>query len=141
MSVRPDVASVMTRNPQTIQPGAYINSAKVVLETYEIQQLPVIEEGKVVGLLTIRDIQCADKMGIDTTIGSDATVADIFNPEVHFVEEDEALDEVLVYMALEKIEAVLIMNGTNLEGIFTVADACTYGADLIRRGLQVADVA
>jgi len=132
---RPDMASVMTRHPQTIQISAYINSAKVVLDRYGIQQLPVLDGNRVVGLLSDRDIERAENLGIDTSIGSDVTVGDIQNPMVYVVDPAEALDDVLVYMGLEHIDAALVMTGDKLDGIFTFADACSYCATLIRQGL------
>jgi len=135
MANRPDMASVMTRHPQTIQVSAYINSAKVVLDRYGIQQLPVIDGNRVVGLLSDRDIERAEHLGLDTSIGSDVSVGDICNPMVYVVEPTEALDDVLVYMGLEHIDAALIMSGDRLDGIFTFADACSYCATLIRQNL------
>lgn len=136
MENRPDMASVMTRYPQTIQVSAYINSAKVILERYGIQQLPVLDGERVAGLLSMRDIERAEHMGLDTSIGSDVTVGDVCDPKVYAVEASELLDDVLVYMGLERIEAALVMQGDRLDGIFTVADACNFCATLIRRTAQ-----
>lgn len=135
MANRPDMASVMTRYPQTIQVNAYINSAKVVLDRYGIQQLPVMDGNRIVGLLSDRDIERAENLGLDTSIGSDVSVGDICNPMVYVVETTEALDDVLVYMGLEHIDAALVMTGDRLDGIFTFADACNYCATLIRQNL------
>ncbi len=129
---RPDIVSVMTRNPQTIQASAYLNSAKVVLNQYDIQQLPVLDNTQITGIISVRDIERAEAIGVDTSIGSEVTVGDICNTNIYAVTGDEMLDDVLVYMALEHIDAALITTGDRLDGIFTVGDACNYCADLIR---------
>src|SRR3990170_6632040 len=50
------IALIMTRNPVTISPGKSIaEAARVILEN-NIRRLPVVEDSKLLGILTIADI-------------------------------------------------------------------------------------
>lgn len=133
MDSRPAISSVMTTHPHSIQKDAYLNSAKVMLTQYEIQQLPVMDGRQVVGVISVADLARAEAMGVDSSIGSEARVDDVYNHRVYAVGPDEFLDDVLVYMGMAHIDATLVMAHDQLVGIFTVSDACRHYAGLIRQ--------
>jgi len=47
---------VMTKNPRTIGPDATLEEAAVLLRDYHIGSLPVVENGKLIGIITESDI-------------------------------------------------------------------------------------
>lgn len=50
-----DLAAVMTRNPQTIAPDDGFTSALQMMHDGGYRHLPVVEEGRVVGIVSVRD--------------------------------------------------------------------------------------
>lgn len=50
------VEEVMVTNVHTIGPGADIFEALSTMRQYDIRHLPVVEEGELLGLLTLKDI-------------------------------------------------------------------------------------
>jgi acetoin utilization protein AcuB len=46
----------MTADPMTIAPDAPLVDAAKVLETYRISSLPVVDEQRLVGVLTVTDL-------------------------------------------------------------------------------------
>lgn len=50
------VKEVMTKNPITVTPDTTIEEAAVIMRDNEISGLPVVEDGKVVGIVTETDI-------------------------------------------------------------------------------------
>ncbi|MGQ9780048.1 MAG: CBS and ACT domain-containing protein [Bacillota bacterium] len=50
------VKDVMTKNPKTIAPEATLEEAAVLMRDYKIGALPVVEDGKLVGIITESDI-------------------------------------------------------------------------------------
>jgi len=50
------IANVMTRNPITLPPTAQVAKAARILIEYKIGGLPVLDEGKLVGIITATDL-------------------------------------------------------------------------------------
>ncbi len=53
------VGSVMTREPQTVSPGTPLHEAVTLLRTGKLGCLPVVEDGKLVGIITKDDMLAA----------------------------------------------------------------------------------
>ena len=52
------VEACMTRDPKTVSPETYLDEAAQIMESAAIHRLPVVEEGKLVGVLSLKDIAC-----------------------------------------------------------------------------------
>lgn len=50
------VAGVMTANPVTIGPGDHANDALDLMRTHGFRHLPVVEGGRPVGMVSVRDL-------------------------------------------------------------------------------------
>jgi CBS domain-containing protein len=50
------VGDFMTRNPETIEPGESTEQAAVLMIHGGFRHLPVVDAGRVVGILSIRDL-------------------------------------------------------------------------------------
>jgi acetoin utilization protein AcuB len=50
------VTAAMTADPMTIAPDAPLVEAAMVLETYRISSMPVVDDGRLVGILTVTDV-------------------------------------------------------------------------------------
>jgi acetoin utilization protein AcuB len=46
----------MTADPMTVAPEAPLVNAAKILETYRISSLPVVEQSRLVGMLTVTDL-------------------------------------------------------------------------------------
>ena len=55
------VAALMTKKLVTVPPGVAVDQAKHLLHQHRIEKLLVVEDGKLVGLITIKDILQADR--------------------------------------------------------------------------------
>jgi predicted transcriptional regulator len=63
------IALLMTRNPVVVGPGATVIEASKLLVEHGIRRLPVVEDGKLVGMVTIADIiEVVSEMGINEKI-------------------------------------------------------------------------
>src|ERR671933_889995 len=54
------VADVMTRNPETAEPDENLEQAKLVMLHGGFRHLPVVEDRRVVGVLSMRDLLAPD---------------------------------------------------------------------------------
>ena len=50
------IYDLMTQDPISVPPGTTLKEAAQLLATHNIQSLPIVEGGKVVGIVTIRDL-------------------------------------------------------------------------------------
>lgn len=128
----PAVRSVMTPFPYTIDVDEGIGRAKAMLAEHDIRHLPVTKQGRLVGVITERDIRRA----LDPVFGlpseDELTVRHIFIREAYIVKSTEPLDSVLLGMAARRVGSALIVKGEKLAGIFTVTDACRSFGEFLR---------
>lgn len=69
-STRASVRDIMTRDIRTVDGQRTIKDAAKIMATHLIRRLPVVERGKLVGIITIDDIMKAEKIGEDTRLYS-----------------------------------------------------------------------
>ena len=53
------VKACMTKNVQSIGPSANLNDAAKLMEQFAVHRLPVVENGRLVGVLSLKDIAVA----------------------------------------------------------------------------------
>jgi CBS domain-containing protein len=64
------VREVMTTDLKTVHPEKSIKDAARLMAAHVIRRLPVVEGGKLVGIISIEDIMRAEKVGEDASIYS-----------------------------------------------------------------------
>jgi len=109
--------SGILRDPITISPNATVRQVKTLSEQHGISGFPVVEGGRVVGIVTGRDLRFETRM--------DAAVRDIMTPRDRLitVREGASLDEGKALMHQHKLERVLVVNDAfELRGLMTVKD-------------------
>jgi len=57
------VEGCMTRDPKTTHPDAELPDAAAVMEQAAVHRLPVVEQGRVVGVLSLKDVAVAARKG------------------------------------------------------------------------------
>lgn len=128
----PSMSRYMTRQPWTIRKGATMSQAHELMRAHRIRHLPVLEAGKLVGVVSDRDLHL-----IETLPGGDpdeVTVEDAMTEEVYAVRPDDPVDAVVERMADHKYGSAIVMNQRGIvEGIFTTTDALQVLADVLRR--------
>lgn len=56
------VSNIMTRKPVTVTPETSVKEASKLMSEHQIRRLPVIEEGKLVGIVAIGDLAVRNKL-------------------------------------------------------------------------------
>ena len=93
------VKNWMTRNPITVEPEMGVKTAFLLLKKHRIRQLPVVEEGVLIGIVTDRDFRKPELP--DSFFSWDEVykledrfrVGDIMTMEVINVTEDTPIEE------------------------------------------------
>lgn len=125
----PTIAQYMTRQPWTIRRGAKLSHARAVMREHRIRHLPVLEGGKLVGIISERDLLLMDRLG-----EADVDVEEAMTVDVYAVAGTEPVDEIVEQMAAHKYGSVVVVNRRgNVEGIFTVVDGMQVLVDVLRR--------
>ncbi len=111
------ISELMTHNPQTIGCDQRLDVALAMMRALEIRHLPVLEDGKLVGLLTDGDVPA----GPDASLT--ARVSERMRPGPYTVAPDTSLDEVAEMFATCKFEvAFVVAPGDHVLGVFTTVD-------------------
>lgn len=111
----------MTVMPHTIGFDQPLVKALKMMREYQIRHLPVLEGGKLVGVLSERDIRLVESLK-DVNI-DEVTVSEAYTPEPYVTASDTGLDEVCQTMVDRKYGCALIVDDHKLTGIFTWMDA------------------
>jgi acetoin utilization protein AcuB len=116
------IADFMTRQPWTVLLDDSLAVARRMIAEREIRHLPVLDGRRVVGMVTERELAGAfDRMG---------TVADVMVP-AHRVDAETPFGDVLDAMTTNRWDAVVVLGGEHVEGIFTETDAVRVLRDLV----------
>ena len=104
-----------------------------MMREHAIRHLPVLHGGKLVGLLTDRDLHLVESLaGVDPT---KVKVEDAMSTVVYSVGPDTPLDEVVSTMGEHKYGSAVIMQNEKVVGIFTTVDVCRALAELLQTRL------
>jgi IMP dehydrogenase len=109
--------SGVLRDPVVITPQTTIRQVMKLSDDLGISGFPVLEAGRVVGIVTGRDLRFETRM--------DAPVRDIMTPRERLitVREDATIEDGKALMHRHKLERVLVVNGAfELCGLMTVKD-------------------
>ena len=125
------VGDVMTRGPWVVDDDAPLRQARHLMVDREIHHLPVVQRGRLVGVLSDRDL----KRALDPDLGlppeDELFVRDVCVFDAYTVPPEEPLERVLREMAARHIGSVLVTDGAGLVGILTASDACRLFADFL----------
>jgi len=109
--------SGVLRDPITISPGVPVRDVITLSRQHGISGFPVIEDGKVVGIVTGRDLRFETRM--------DVPVREIMTPRERLVtvRDGASLADAKALMHKHKLERVVVVNEAfELRGLFTVKD-------------------
>jgi acetoin utilization protein AcuB len=131
MEHMPPIKAVMTPFPHFIELSDALSAAQRMMDKHRIHHLPVVNEGRLVGVLSLSDIRQLrepEPRGRSRPL----TVGDARVAPAYVVELSEPLDRVLEQMASRHLESALVVKGGKLAGIFTMTDAFRSFAEFLR---------
>jgi acetoin utilization protein AcuB len=130
----PRIQKYMTTDVQTIGDAQPMSVAHQLMREQRIRHLPVLHQGKLVGVLSDRDLNLIETLrDVDPR---QVPVSEAMTPDPYVVSPDAALDEVVSTMAAKKYGSAVVSDHGRVVGIFTTVDACSAFADLLSTRLS-----
>lgn len=132
--VIPVVQKYMTTVPKTIGSDRSLDQAINVMRDLNIRHLPVLQAGRLVGILTDRDVKLV--LGFENADATKIKVEEAFTPNPYFTSPQSPLNEVVSEMASHKYGCALVVDNNKLVGIFTEIDAYKALSELLETRLK-----
>lgn len=112
------VSEIMTREPSTLTPASTIGEAATIMRQDDCGSVPIVDAGRLVGIITDRDIVVRVLAGgkdPKTTRISDAMTADPVT-----VAPDTSVDEAQKVMADRQVRRLPVVEGGRLVGLVVI---------------------
>jgi CBS domain-containing protein len=117
------IRDLMTRTPHTVGHDISVNKAVAMMREHSCHHLPVLDAGKLVGIVSDRDVRMIEKV----SSGDSLKVEDIMTDEPVVVTPDQDVFQVAMLMHQKNIGSVIVSAQDGEPwGIFTATDALQY---------------
>jgi acetoin utilization protein AcuB len=128
----PPIKTVMTPFPHSVESTTPLNRAVEIMAGHEVRCLPVVDGGRVIGVVADLDARRALDEAATNPGSPPPLVQDVCDTGAYVVELTEPLDVVLLEMAKRHADPALVTKDGRLVGIFTKTDACRRFSQLLR---------
>jgi acetoin utilization protein AcuB len=118
-----NIRKYMSHEPYTIGQDQPLSVAHEVMRQHNVRHLPVLAGGKLVGVLSQRDLHLIETLReVDPAT---TTVDEAMTGDVYITGPDAPLDEVASHMAEHKYGSTVVVDRGKVIGLFTTVDALT----------------
>jgi acetoin utilization protein AcuB len=121
----------MTFETVTVSPHETVREARKLMRRRGVRHLPVVDDGRVVGMLSDRDVRITDidledvseAADVARVAGEERSVREVMSAPVHVVREDASVEDAARLMLSRRINAVPVVTDTGeLVGLLTTTD-------------------
>jgi len=120
----PIVGAVMTSFPYFVEAGETVATMERLMDKRGIRHLPVQENGKVVGIVSERDLHHYVKRDAPAAEKEKIVARDIMITDPYIASFRAPLNEVVHEMARRRIGSVIVQRQHKLAGILSAIDVC-----------------
>lgn len=140
------VQAIMTQSVLCVEPTATVREAIRLIEDSDIRHLPVTEDGRLVGIVSDRDLReyriplmleierfdSEDRNRADEIL--DTAISEVMAGDIVSVDSSETIDSVIGAMIEYKVGAVPVVDqrSDELVGIVSYVDVLRYARELLR---------
>ncbi|MDY7031799.1 MAG: CBS domain-containing protein [Thermodesulfobacteriota bacterium] len=123
------VKDVMTTNVVTIPSSTSIADAKRIMKAHKFRRLPVVDKGKLVGIVTEHRLESVSPSKATSLsvweVGyllEKTTVKEIMEKHITTVSPDMTVEEAIACAQANKVGALIVLENGRVEGILTTND-------------------
>jgi CBS domain-containing protein len=127
------IREIMMGSPVALKPEDTLDLANDVISLGRIRHIPVVEDGRLVGLLSERDLMGATATTIfglksrsKSALLKSVLIKDVMKRRVVTVKPDTPIKEAAQLMADKKIGCVPVLSNGSLVGLVTTTDMLRY---------------
>ncbi len=145
------VRDVMTPDPVSVTPRTSVAEARRLMQRHRIRHLPVVDHGRLVGIVSDRDVVLGDPqlrtalaaLHSDLLSGAERPVAELLHAPVHTAAADEDLAAAAARLRDRRVNALPVVDGDRLVGMLTTSDCLQVledpqlAADLAREAREM----
>ncbi len=114
-----EVRSIMTKDPVVAHPNQSIEDLSKLFMESEVQQIPVVDHGKLVGLITSSDVLKVSRFNLE----NDLRVKDVMTTKVVKITPKDKVGTAAELFADKRFKMIPVVNVDNeLKGIVTAFD-------------------
>jgi len=121
--VKNKVKDIMTKKVISINKNETFLEAAILMKTHDIGFLPIMEDERVIGVITDRDMVIR---GIANKEDYSSVISKHMTQEIISVKSNTSIDEASNLMAYKQIKRLLIMDGNKLIGVVSLADITNH---------------
>jgi acetoin utilization protein AcuB len=129
MSKAIPIRKYMTPGPHSVGAEQPLVQADAMMRQHGIRHLPVLHGGKLVGIVSDRDLKLVES--IPDVNPKLITVSDAMTADVYSVSPETPIHEVVQSMAVHKYGSAVVMEHGKVVGIFTTVDVCKVFLELV----------
>lgn len=126
------VQDFYTESPSVVDGDDSVDRAQELMSSKGIRHLPVTSDGKLVGVLSDRDIKTA--MAFKGANSKRLRCADLCTESVYVTHRDSPLAAVAGELASKHYGSAVVTENDEVVGIFTTTDACRALASVLTKG-------
>jgi acetoin utilization protein AcuB len=123
------IGDVMTTNVVTISSDTSIADAKRIMEAHRFQRLPVVDKGKLVGIVTARRLESVSPSKATsltvwelTYLLNNTKVKEIMEKDVITVTPETTAEEAVALAQSKKVGSLVVLENNRVVGIVTTND-------------------
>jgi acetoin utilization protein AcuB len=117
----PTIDQFMTKGPHTIGQGQTLAAAHRMMREHSIRHLPVLEGGKLVGIVSQRDLHFLETLAdVDA---EEVEVSEAMSQDAFAIGPGSTVRKVAAEMADHKYGCAVVIDKGHVVGVFTTVDA------------------
>ncbi len=118
----------------TVSPSDSLYRASALLKEHRIHHLPVMDQGKLVGILTDTDIRNArlEESGAEGAAKETRAVGEIMTRNVITLSPRDTIEDAALILHRKRFEALPVMEGQRVVGIIAKADVIAAFLDTLK---------
>ncbi len=131
------ISNIMTTDVITLTLNDNLNTAEKLFKKHHIRHIPVVEEDRVIGMLSLTDLlrlsfvdSFSDMESVDTAIYNMLSIGQVMANSLEKVPSDTPIKDAAALLASKEFHALPVVDNALLVGIITTTDLLNYLVDL-----------